>query len=71
VRLSIVKPGGNVRIIAVESGCGLQKRLADLGVMLGSEVEVIENHMNGPILIATRGAKLMLGRTMSEKIFVR
>jgi ferrous iron transport protein A len=68
--LSIVQEGRFVRFVAVDAGHGLQCRLAAMGLVPGTEIEVIRNHRRGPFMIAVRGCRIMLGQGIAGKIVV-
>lgn len=68
--LSMALPGDCVRLTAIKTGHGLQQRLADMGLLPGSEVRVLQSHPSGPILIEVKGSRLVIGHGMSSKILV-
>ena len=68
--LAIIQVGRRVRIISVNAGHGLQGRLASMGLVPGTEIEVIRNSLHGPFIIAVKGSRIMLGRGMAQKIIV-
>jgi Fe2+ transport system protein FeoA len=68
--LTIVQAGRRVRLVAVDAGHGLQGRLTALGLIPGVEIEVLQNSLHGPFLIAVKGSRIMLGRGMAQKIMV-
>ncbi|MFH2118994.1 MAG: FeoA family protein [Pseudomonadota bacterium] len=68
--LTIVQVGRRVRLVAVDTGRGLQSRLAAMGLVPGVEIEVLRNSLHGPFLIAVKGSRIMLGRGMAQKIVV-
>jgi len=50
----------------------LEKRLMDMGLTLGTKVTVLRSApFHGPLEVNARGARLILGRGMAERIFVR
>jgi len=69
--LAMVSPGEVVTVVDVRAGRGLQRRLADMGLLPGVQIRIINNQMAGPIIIDLRGARLVLGRGMAHKIMVR
>ena len=69
--LAMVENGRRVRLLAVKAGCELKGRLSALGLVPGVEVEMIQNLINGPVIIGLKGGRLMLGRGMAQKIVVR
>lgn len=68
--LTVVLPGRKVRIVAVDAGHGLQGRLGAMGLVPGVEIEVLQNSLHGPFLVAVKGCRIMLGRGMAQKIVV-
>lgn len=46
-------------------------RLENLGLRIGSEIEVLHNAGNGPVMLKTSGTRLALGRGMSHRIIVK
>ena len=68
--LSFVKSGERVRINAIESGETLRRKLAEMGMIPGEEIEVIANSLRGPFIVAVKGSRIILGRGMAYKIQV-
>lgn len=63
--------GTRVIISSVDSGCGLRRRLSELGINPGEAVVVLQNIGCGPVLVEVRGAKTALGREASRAVRVR
>ncbi|MEA1995628.1 MAG: FeoA family protein [Campylobacterota bacterium] len=70
VPLATVFPGRKVRIVSLLAGGGLQRHLIDMGLNIGSEVEVISSIRRGPVLIVCGETRLMIGFGMAKKIMV-
>jgi ferrous iron transport protein A len=68
--LDQIQPGSTVRIVRVNSGHGLNNRLAAMGLLKDTPVTVVRNDGAGQIIIAVKSSKIILGRGMSHKIFV-
>jgi ferrous iron transport protein A len=69
--LSMAAPSEKVRISAMHGGRGLRKRLADLGLNIGTIVEVVRSDGSGPLILAVKGdSRLALGRGMAHRIEV-
>lgn len=68
--LSMASPGESVRLVAVKTGWGLQRRLADMGLTPGVEFRVINIQRPGPVVIDIRGSRLALGHGVAHKIMV-
>lgn len=71
ISLDEVKAGQRVRLVCAEAGRGLQGRLTAMGLIPGVEFEVKKNDTLGPVVIALKGTRLMLGRGMTHKVFVK
>lgn len=69
VPLCDAEPGEHLLICGHVGGEDLQRRLTDMGLNNGAEVEVLSRN-GGPVIVACRGSRLALGRGMSEKIMV-
>lgn len=48
----------------------MQGRLAAMGLVPGTELEVLRNTPHGPFLISVKGSRIMLGHGMARKIQV-
>jgi len=70
IPLAMVSPGEVVTMVSCGAGWGLTRRLADMGLIPGTKLRVINNQMAGPIIIDLRGSRLVLGHGMAQKILV-
>jgi Fe2+ transport system protein FeoA len=66
----MASPGEVVQVVAVRAGWGLQRRLADMGLLPGVNIRVINSQMPGPVIIDLRGSRLVLGHGVAQKILV-
>jgi len=69
--LTMVSPGEMVRIETLNSGRGMVRRLTDMGLNVGTEIQVINKGNPGPFLIAVRGTRLGIGHGVAHKIMVK
>ena len=70
--LTDLEDGQTGIIVAIKGGKNASKRLADLGLNPGAEIKVIGRILfSGPIQIEVCGSKLVLGRGLASKIFVK
>ena len=67
--LALASPGEKVRIQSIQGGGKAARHLADLGLTVGSEVEVISAN-GGPMVVAVRGSRVALGRGVAHKVMV-
>ncbi len=68
--LSTVPTGRDVVLRRIREGHCLANRLADMGLIPGVTINVHQNDRIGPVVIALKGIRMMLGRGMAEKISV-
>jgi DtxR family transcriptional regulator, Mn-dependent transcriptional regulator len=71
VPLSEMKTGGKGKIVLIRGGCDSSKRLTDLGLTPGTEIEVSRSSSRaGPVELILRSSCLAVGRGVASKIFV-
>jgi ferrous iron transport protein A len=68
--LSELPAGARIVVRRVDGGRGLLGRLAALGLVVGSEVEVLQNSQEGPMLVRARNTRVALGRNEASKVLV-
>jgi ferrous iron transport protein A len=68
--LSLAPAGEPVTIIDVRAGQRLRHRLADLGLIPGTVVKVVQSLGHGPVILAVGDSRLALGRGASHKVLV-
>lgn len=73
VPLTCARAGSRVRVAWLSGGRGLQGRLAALGVFPGSEILVVKDSLSlpGPVIIQRGQDRLVLGRGMASRLYVR
>jgi len=65
-------PGERGIVAFALGGYGLVRRLADMGLIPGTEVTVVRNApFRGPVEVAVRGVSLALGYGVASKVFVK
>ncbi|MCD6400511.1 MAG: ferrous iron transport protein A [Anaerolineales bacterium] len=70
VRLGQLENGQKAKIIDFQGGPGFISRMAILGFIPGTELEMIQNYGRGPIIVSVRGTHVALGRRESWHIRV-
>ncbi len=68
--LSTVSPGSTVRVAQIDAGRGLRQRLAALGLLPGARIRVVKTLGRGQAVIEIFNSKTLLGRGVTDKIFV-
>lgn len=72
VSLSDLRPGQTGEIVSIETGYRAKRRLEDMGLTPGTRIRVLRlAPFGGPIEISVRGSRLVVGRGMSKRIFVK
>lgn len=62
--------GGRLKIATLVGGKNFQDRIFSMGLNMGTEIHILRNVGNGPVLIALNGSRLFLGGGMAPKIDV-
>ena len=60
-----------IEIVSIEAGLQATKRLFDLGLTPKTKIKILRKTIFGPIEIELRGSKLVLGRGLASKIFIK
>lgn len=68
--LSEVSSGQKVKVSSIKAGRVLNSRLAAMGLVANAEILVVSSGSKGPFVITVKGAKMMLGRGIAQKIQV-
>lgn len=67
--LNFLKPNDLAKISDIAGGCGVKKRLYELGLHKGANFKVVKNDF-GPIILSLSGHKLALGRCLAASVLV-
>lgn len=72
VSLTDLRPGQTGEIVSIETGYRAKRRLEDMGLTPGTRIRVLRfAPFGGPIEISVRGSRLVVGRGMARRIFVK
>jgi len=71
ISLIQAKENEEVTIVSLEAGQMATKRLVDMGLVPETKIKILRKAPFGPIEIGVRGSKLVLGRGLAAKIFVK
>ena len=69
IRLTLCTNGQKVRVAAILGGSNMMMRLTELGLHLGAELEVRQNH-GGALIVMCGNARIAIGAGMAHKIMV-
>lgn len=68
VLLAELEPGVQAIVREVGGGRAFAGRLASMGLVVGSRLEVLQNSPHGPMLIRVRDTRIALGRGEAAKV---
>jgi Fe2+ transport system protein FeoA len=71
IPLSVVPPGTEFEISEFHSGRTHRKRLAEMGIFIGTVLRVCYGTNSDHIVLCRCGDKFSIGRGMADKIFVK
>ena len=57
-------------MIAIQGGRGLNRRLAEMGILVGTELVLVRTG-GGPVVVEARGTRLAMGHGMAQRVMVR
>jgi ferrous iron transport protein A len=56
--------------VAFSAGRGVERKLTDMGLPIGSEFTIVARQPGGPVVIAREGMRLALGSGIGHRIMV-
>ena len=65
--LSETPVGRRARVVAIDGGRELARRLLSLGLCVGTEIEVL-HHRGRAVVVGSQGNRLALGAGMADKV---
>ncbi len=68
--LAFVQSGKKVILTRIDAGCDLKNRMASMGIIPGTEIEVVQNLHSGPFMIKVKDSKFAIGRGIALKLQV-
>ncbi|MBU2591693.1 MAG: ferrous iron transport protein A [Nitrospinae bacterium] len=60
----------DLTFVSIEGGMGAKRHLADMGLVPGEKLKVLQNSGYGPVTVLIKGAKVALGHGLATKIVV-
>ncbi len=69
--LSEIRAGKKAVVRKINGGKGIVARMAAMGVVPGTELEVVRNPGHGPLIIRVKDSFLALGRMEATKVLVQ
>jgi Fe2+ transport system protein FeoA len=71
ISLTFAPQGIPLKVISANGGQHFQRKIAALGIYPDQELEVIERHCEGAVIVRAKGTRLAIGHGMSRKIKVK
>lgn len=71
VSLSFAPAGTALKVINTSGGREFQRKIASLGIYPDEEIEIVERHGQGALVIKVKGTRLAVGQGMSKKIKIK
>ncbi len=68
--MSFAQIGSTVEIVNILMGQTLNKKLMEMGLSRGSQIQIVKND-GGQLILGVAGSKLALGQGMGQKIMVK
>lgn len=71
VSLTFAPAGSPLIVASASGGLEFQRKIAALGIYPDEELEIVERHSQGALVINVKGTRLAIGHGMSRKIKVK
>jgi ferrous iron transport protein A len=68
--LLLAAEGERVRVVGTGGGRGMDRKLADLGLVLGSELLIVRRTFDGAMIVARDDLRLALGAGIAHRVLV-
>ena len=68
--LPLAGEGERVRIVGFRGGREMERKLADLGLSVGSEITVLRRYGKGPLLVARDSVRVGIGAGLAHRVVV-
>lgn len=71
IALARARIGQQVALLRIDGGRAFQHRLAEMGLTPGIHFTILSKGRPGPMIVAVKDTRLVLGQGMMDKVFVR
>ncbi len=68
--LSRIDPDQEVTLIDITGGKGIRSKLYSMGLIPGVNLRVLNRNGHGPLIVAVKDSRLVIGHGMAGKIIV-
>ena len=70
IPLATIFSGQQARIVSIDGGRGIREHLVNMGLDVGSRIEVIKHGSPGPFLVSVKETRLAIGQGIAQRIMV-
>ena len=71
IRLDLIEGNKRAKVIDIQGGLGVKRRLSQIGIHPGDVITVVRfGPLRGPVVIEVHGFQLALGRGVASQILV-
>jgi ferrous iron transport protein A len=70
IPLVLLSKGETARVVHIHGGHGMRKRLFDIGIFPGKNIEIANGWGKGPLVVVVDETRVMIGRGMASRILV-
>jgi len=68
--LGMLHTGEEAKLIDVQGGHGVKRRLSVLGLNPGVKITMVQNCSRGPVILGVMDSRIAIGRGIASKILV-
>ena len=69
--LALALPGQELELVSISGGRQFQHRMVEMGLAPGVHFSVVARGSPGPCILQLKASRLVVGRGMSDRLFVR
>lgn len=69
--LALALPGQELELVSISGGRRFQHRMVEMGLAPGMRFSVVTSGRPGPFILQLKDTRLVVGRGMSDRLFVR
>lgn len=70
VSLADAAVGIPLKVKRIDAGRDAYGRLIAMGVLIDTEISIVQRYQNGPLVLSVRGTRIAIGRGLSLKVMV-
>lgn len=71
IPLAFSKTGDKIKVLTIQGGRGLERKLIDMGIYPGIEFNVVNSTGQGQVVISREGNRIGIGHGMALKVYIQ